>query len=146
MRWTDLDLAERRWTIPGAVSKNGRPVQVRLSEEVATILLRRQEETQGREWVFPSPKDPTAHVADPKRAWERVIASAKLSDVRMHDLRRTGGAFAALAGASGAQIAAVLGHRDLRSAKHYVDLRGDAGELVDVLGKMLLGDGKGGAA
>ncbi len=70
-------------------------------------------------YVFPSPSDPEKPRGDIKRTWARVRERAGLEDVRVHDLRRTVGAWMASAGASELVIGEVLGHSDPAATRVY---------------------------
>jgi integrase len=48
-----------------------------------------------------------------ENAWQRIRASAKLSDVRLHDLRHTVGTYAGQSGANAFLIRDLLRHKDL---------------------------------
>lgn len=56
------------------------------------------------------------------RAFHGAAKRAKVSDVRLHDLRHTAASRLAMTGASLSDIAAILGHRDLRTTRRYVHL------------------------
>lgn len=73
MRWDALDLENRRWTIPGEVSKNGEEMTVVLTDEAVGILNARKEE-QGRDpaFVFPG-RGENGYLAEPRKAWERLL-------------------------------------------------------------------------
>jgi integrase len=86
--------------------------------------------------VFPSPRNTTAAAINPRKAWAAVLIRAGLADVRLHDLRRTLGVWAARGGANAAQIQALLGHRDRRSSEVYSWLAGDAGEAGAAVGRL----------
>lgn len=144
MRFEHLDLgstdkAVALWTLPAARSKNGQPIVRRLTPAAAAILLARREsyaDADGEGWVFPSPRNTTAAAINPRKAWAAVLIRAGLADVRLHDLRRTLGVWAARGGANAAQIQALLGHRDRRSSEVYSWLAGDAGEAGAAVGRL----------
>jgi integrase len=56
----------------------------------------------------------------------RLLQAAGIADLRLHDLRRTFGSRLAETGASGAVIAAAMGHKSLQSARSYLHLQVDA--------------------
>lgn len=71
MRWSQLRLEERLWTIPD--SKNGDPQRLPLSEPAMDVLLARYK-MRGDvqvDFVFPS-HGKTGHLVEPKAAWLRV--------------------------------------------------------------------------
>ncbi|GAG99626.1 unnamed protein product, partial [marine sediment metagenome] len=115
MRWSDVDLDDGLWTVPE--TKQGESHFVTLAPQVIEILERRRDRLHGL-WAFPSPRDPRKALSDPRKAWARVLKSAGLSDLRMHDLRRTLGSWQAAAGASELIIGKSLGHADGSKATH----------------------------
>ncbi len=166
MRWQDIDWHLKQWRIPE--TKNGDPLTVVLSQDATAILERRQRKTNSL-WVFPSIDSKSGHLADPKRAWNRIrlnatikylrslpvleplfgyiqrpeeelsdarlykalVKSAKerkidlpkgLTDVRIHDLRRTLGSYQAIIGASQAIIGKSLGHKSIAATQIYARL------------------------
>ena len=54
-RWTEVDLVERLWRLPGTRTKNRQPHVVPLSTGAVAVLTRLQEVSGDTEWVFPSP-------------------------------------------------------------------------------------------
>jgi integrase len=123
MRWDEVKLRESTWIIPAEKSKNHEPVYVHLVDVAKAILERRLRDAQRRkvdgderygEWVFPSKRFDarTPHLTEAKGAWERVLARAKIKNLRVHDLRRTLGSYQAIGGASLPIIGKSLGHGD----------------------------------
>ncbi len=122
MRWDHLHLNLAEWWIPE--TKNDDPVKVHLVPEAVAILDRRECESDGSEWVFPG-RGRTGHLVEPKLAWDRVRARAGLSDVRLHDLRRTLGSYQAATGSSLPIIGKSLGHRSQATTAIYARLNLD---------------------
>lgn len=58
-------------------------------------------------------------VTDVKRAWQRACERAGVKDANIHDLRRTAASWALMAGATFAQVAALLGDSEEVVRKHY---------------------------
>lgn len=75
-------------------------------------------------WVFPG-KDPNLHLVDPKRSWQTVLRMAGISDLRMHDLRRTLASYMAIDNQSLSIIAKALGHKSTVSTQIYSRLTND---------------------
>lgn len=121
MRWEDIDWHRNVWRIPQ--TKNGEPLEVPLTSQAIAILKRRQPITP-TEWVFPS-QSSTGHYQDPKRAWERILEVSKLTNLHLHDLRRTLGSYQAINGASGYIIGKSLGHKSQQSTQVYARLHLD---------------------
>lgn len=124
MAWSDVDLAAATWRIP--ITKSGEPVIVHLSAPALEILRSRHAIANGTHWVFPGGKKNRAgHLSCPKTAWSRLVTTAGLKDLRLHDLRRTLGSFQAAAGASLPIIGKSLGHKSIASTAVYARLNLD---------------------
>jgi integrase len=111
MRWDEISFERAIWTIPAAKAKsgaeNGEGTMVILIPAIVKLLERRRE--NGSEWVFPG-TGKTGHLVEVKTAWKRILRSAGLTDVRIHDLRRTLGSWQAAGGTSLPIIGKSLGH------------------------------------
>lgn len=118
MAWADIDTDLALWRIPTA--KNGDSHLIPLCPAALAILERRRLACSSP-WVFPG-RRPGQHLKEVKRAWRRTIAEAGLSDLRIHDLRRTVGSYMAIAGESQYVIGKALGHKDQRSTAVYARL------------------------
>jgi integrase len=116
MRWADLDLAGDFWRIPE--TKGGMVVVVPLVAPAVAILAARRGHANGAEWVFPS-HGRAGHIMDPKASWKRVLAAAKLADLRVHDLRRSVGSWMAGQNVSLTIIGKVLGHKTSQATMIY---------------------------
>jgi integrase len=117
MRWENLDLDRGLWTIPNP--KSGESYTVPLVAEVVLLLRARLKRREGTSaYVFPS-ESKAGHVLDLKRAWKRFLTRAKITDLRVHDLRRTLGSWQAAAGVSLPVIGKSLGHKSLSATEIY---------------------------
>jgi integrase len=111
MKWSDLALADNRWTIP-STTKSGRPYEVALPPRAVEILeerARRQKNGDSPEWVFPS-RSVSGHLVDLKGAWKKLLERAQIKNLRQHDLRRTLASFQLKNGATMPVIGKTLGH------------------------------------
>jgi integrase len=106
------------------VAKAGETIVVPLSPPAIEILRDRLATANGSPWVFPS-KGRTGHLTEPKSAWKRIIDRAGLSDVRLHDLRRTLGSWMTMGGASLPIVGKMLGHRQPATTAIYARLQVD---------------------
>ena len=120
MRWEELSWERATWTIPSGKAKGGETVGVALSPIALRILQNRKDESKS-EWVFPG-IGKTGHLVEPKTAWKRILKRAGLSDLRLHDLRRTLGSWQAATGASLPIIGKSLGHKSLAATQIYARL------------------------
>ncbi len=122
MRWEEISFERTEWRIPE--TKNGDPLTVALSGQAIEILKDRRLKTN-TEWVFPSNTSATGHLADPKKAWARLLARAGIKDLRIHDLRRSLGSWQACTGASGYIIGKSLGQKSQQATQIYARLNLD---------------------
>ncbi len=84
MRWAEIDLENRVWTIPGSTHKNSKPHEVMLSEPLIAIL--KGMERNGPFVFTRDGKRPVAGMADIK---VRLDTTSGVAGWRLHDLRRT---------------------------------------------------------
>ncbi len=123
MEWTELDLENALWHIPGSKTKNKRPTSIALCVPALAILKTRHGERNGSPYVFPAPRK--GPLNNPQITWERIRSKAKLEDLHIHDLRRTQGSWQAAMGISLAIIGKSLGHTDPKSTQVYARLQLD---------------------
>lgn len=122
MRWVDLDFHAGLWTVPGEVSKNGSAMVIPLTGLALEVLKSRQ--GNGSPWVFPA-NSKSGHVINVAKQWQALLNDAGIEDLRMHDLRRSLGSWAAIQGASLPVIGAALGHKSQDSTRIYARLTVD---------------------
>lgn len=117
MRWQDIDIGQAVWRIPH--TKNGEAQNVPLVPEAMQILqARKSQKVIHSTWVFPS-IGKTGHIIDPTKAWNAVLQKAGISNMRVHDLRRTLGSWQARQGASLTVIGKSLGHKSTSATQIY---------------------------
>lgn len=117
-RWADVD--EVRWVLKLPETKNGRRHELPLARparELLTALPRARDNPH----VFPGAIEGQAlSVPTIDQAWRRIRDAAKISDARLHDLRRTLGSWITQQTGSLALVGALLNHSDPRvTAAHY---------------------------
>lgn len=106
MRWSEVDLERRIWEVPGVRTKNGRPHQVALSDQVAAIL-HTLEKRDRRDLVFGAGKGGYSGFGQSKTRSDR---RSGLSGWCIHDLRRTAVTGMAEIGIQPHVIEAVVNH------------------------------------
>ena len=115
MRWDEVDFDNKSWTIP--ITKNQDSATIPLIPAAIEILENRQKE-KSSDWVFAG-IGKTGHMSDPKKGWKRIIERAGLSDLRIHDLRRSMGSWQAINQTSLTVIAKSLGQKSTQAASVY---------------------------
>jgi integrase len=118
MRWVEIDFENREWHIPR--TKNHEPQTITLTDE-AIMLLKKRRQAAVSEFVFPG-TGRTGHLAEPKKGWARVLERAGLSNLHIHDLRRTLGSWQARTGASLVIIGKSLNHKSTQATAIYARL------------------------
>lgn len=121
MQWSEINWERYEWRI--ADTKNGDPVTIALIPVAMEILKRRRRGTNSP-WVFPSTRN-AGHYSDPKKAWRRVMDAAAITDLRIHDIRRTLGSYQAITGSSLHIIGKSLGHKSQQATAIYSRLNLD---------------------
>lgn len=129
-KWEQINFDILEWRIPK--TKNGDPQTIPLIESAIELLKERKKENGKldledfqEQWIFPSFSSKIGHLADPKRAWKRILDKAQIQDLRIHDIRRTLGSYQAITGASLPVIGKSLGHKSSQATQIYSRLNND---------------------
>ncbi len=122
MNWKDVSFNRNEWRIEE--TKNGESQVIPLIPQAISILQERYE-NRASDWVFPSSLSKTGHIEEPKKAWKRILKSAGIEDLRIHDLRRTLGSWQAATGANSYIIGKSLGHKTQTATAIYARLNID---------------------
>lgn len=77
------------------------------------------------DWVLLSKKSASGHLEDPKRSWQDLLKRAGITNLRLHDLRRTQCSYQAITGASMNIIGKSLGHKSTSATMVYARLSAD---------------------
>ena len=117
MKWQDINFGRAEWRIEE--TKNDTPQTVTLSPEAIEVLQNRKSDDS--EFVFPG-IGKSGHLQEPRKGWERILKSAEIKDLRLHDLRRTLGSWQAKTGASLAIIGKSLNHKNQNTTAIYARL------------------------
>ena len=119
MRWCDIDMNECVWHIPAEDAKAGEVLNIPLTPEAMAVLTqRRANDDRSALWVFPAESE-SGHYQEPKRAWATLRKRTGMTDLRIHDLRRTMGSWLVRTGANTAINAKALGHKSMQAAAVY---------------------------
>lgn len=124
MRWDEINLSNRSWTIPTSKLKSKKPHLVPLSKQAMEILTERSKNAViGDDYVFPSSRSQSGYIADKSSKggfWHRIVSRAGLynphdseANVRIHDLRRTLASYQVQSGGSIQATSKLLGHSNI---------------------------------
>jgi integrase len=121
MRWEQIDFDLGIWRIP--LTKNGESQTVPLTGPALQILSARHNDQEAG-WVLPG-KLPGSHLVEPKWTWKCLLKDAGISNLRMHDLRRTLASYMAIGNQSLQIIGKALGHKSTQATQIYARLTHD---------------------
>lgn len=117
-RWSEIDLANKQWTKPK--TKSGRWQVIPLPDQLVQEL---QTQPRFNKWLFPgATQEQPWSLAGIEKAWGKIRRSCKLTDVRIHDLRRTAASHMAMAGENLTTIQKMLDHSSLQATAIYARL------------------------
>ena len=115
MRWIDVDLEAAVWTKPAGSTKQKRVHRLPLSPEAVDLLR----QVQAVEQFMPFARLDAWRL---RQAWTSILAEAKISDLRVHDLRHWHASLLASMGLSLPIIGALLGHSSPSTTARYAHL------------------------
>ena len=117
LSWADISLPNCQAYLSDP--KNGESRYVALNS-VAVDLLTKMQKTRNKNspWVFPS-SSATGHLQDVRKTFATALKRAKLTGVRLHDLRRTMATHLLNSGVDVMNIKELLGHKSLKSTQIY---------------------------
>jgi integrase len=118
LRWSEVDLEQRCLRL--ADSKTGARI-VPLGS-AALRVLETVPRLKGSVFVFPAENDPAKPYVGTPRVWLKAREAAELEGVRLHDLRHTFASIGLAGGLSLPFIAALLGHKDIKTTQQYAHL------------------------
>jgi len=121
MRWDEISFDRAEWRIPE--TKNGEALTLPLVEDGIKILKAIKKTNTGK-YVFEG-EGRTGHLADPRKAWVRILKRAAIEDLRLHDLRRSLGSYQAILGANSYTIGKSLGHKSQAATAIYARMNLD---------------------
>lgn len=130
--WKHVDLDAGTLHLPAEITKTGTARTVPLSPAAQAVLRDLQKNAEDEEArIFPV--SPTAIT----RAWSRARQRAGVDDLHLHDLRHEAASRLFELGLNVMEVAAVTGHRDLRSLKRYTHI--DASHLARKIAQLQQG-------
>jgi len=135
MQWKFINWKAKTVTLP--VHKTDHIVGdkvVDLHDQVVQVLKNWRGKCTSQTYLFPSPST-AGHITTIKRSWATLLRAANIENFRPHDMRHT---FVSRLIHESKQslmdVAAIVGHKDLRSTKRYSHMaRQDKKRAVDAL-------------
>ena len=123
MRWDEIEFNSRTWRISHTKTKGGEALTVPLVDAAIEILRTRQIASSS-DYVLEG-KGKAGHLVNPSKGWNRILDRANLTNLRLHDIRRTMGSWQAKTGASLPIIGKSLGHKNINTTMIYARLDSD---------------------
>ena len=121
-RWDQFDLEAGTWTKPGATTKQKTEHRIQLSAPAMKLLSMIRETPIRSFYSLAAAQD---HRVDLKKPWPHICKAAKISGVRVHDLRHSYASLLASSGFSLPMIGALLGHTQAQTTARYAHLFDD---------------------
>jgi len=135
LQWSSVNLSTGVATLGD--TKSGK--SVRAIAAPALKVLAALPRMKGSPYVFPG-RDSMHPLREIQRLWYAARHTAKLDDVRLHDLRHSVASFAGAQGYSLFLIGKLLGHKTARSTERYAHLADDARKIMaDDVGETIRG-------
>lgn len=138
MRWDEVQLSFKTWTIPAAKMKGGVKHVVPLSPQAMEVLERRRKADPKGEWVLATDAV-SGHLEEPKKGLAAICKAAGVDPVTLHDLRRTAATWAVDKGASYPNVRALLAHKAKDVTGIYAKETADGmRKAVDIVGAAIM--------
>jgi integrase len=122
LSWPELDLEKRQIFIDKIKMKNDEYASIPMTEEAFETfseLKKKKRKKKAANLVFHDQHGNPLPVRKVQRAFSRLLRAAKITNFHFHDLRHCCASYLRQNGASLEDIAAVLGHKDLRMTLRY---------------------------
>ncbi len=120
LKWSDVDLLQRKVIIRGDNAKSGKTRYVPLNDEAVSTLQRWQPSAEATGWVFPARDG--GRLTSIKTSWKCVLKNAAIADFRWHDLRHHFASRLVMKGVDLNTVRELLGHSDLSMTLRYAHL------------------------
>jgi integrase len=84
LQWRDVDLVRKILTVGGEGAKTGQTCHVPLNSEVRDVLAAWKDPNAEPEWIVFSGSTATVPLTEARKAWARVVRSARIVSFRFH--------------------------------------------------------------
>lgn len=106
-KWSEISFDNRLWRIPAERAKSGKSRLIPLNDVALNVLRARREATSG-EFIFPGKRG--GYLVNPMKVFEQIKGRAGISDLHIHDLRRTAASLILNEGGDLTMAKELLGH------------------------------------
>lgn len=138
LRWSQIDLRERRITFGESTNNKKVPEEIWISQPLFELLSRLKAAKGFQKIVSPYvfEKWNGKPYRSLKTTWKTCCEKAKVKDARIHDIRHKSLTDMAKRGSSLQEIAKAAGHAQISTTMRYTDLRTeDTKEALESLGQ-----------
>jgi integrase len=140
-RWDAIDPTSGIWTKLGSTTKQKTDHIVPLSTPAKQLLAALRKRTNS-EWVFPADSAP-GHRVTVQKSWLALCKAARITGLRIHDLRHSFASQLASSGASLPLIGSLLGHSNPVTTARYAHLFDDPQRAaVERVGRIITNGGR----
>jgi len=139
-RWEHLDLHMKQLYIPDP--KNRKPRYLAINSQAHALLCEMEKTRTSSPYIFPSSSS-KGHLLELRRSFASIVREAGLSNLRLHDLRRTNASILLNGGARLEDVRVALGHEDIRSTMIYARLSTDSMAKTSEIAAKKIGEAMG---
>ena len=112
MKWEDIKLEEKLWTIPETKTQNDANVVL---VNAAIDILNQLKDMRYNEYVFFSTTSKSGHIGGVRKTWEGILKRAKITNFHLHDLRHTFATRCIEAGVDLPVLQKLMGHANIET-------------------------------
>jgi integrase len=131
LEWKHVDMVQGIYEISAQINKARRNMQYEMPHFLYEELLKHRDESERHNGlVFPSYKT-GRKIQDIRKAWRRLLKSAGMEHMRIHDVRHMIGYYSInYLGLSIEKVSHMLGHTDIKITQKYVNPRARSSKEV----------------
>jgi integrase len=120
LTWENVNLKSHQLTVSGATAKSHHTRHIPLNAEATDTLKAWKNQTEGTGLIFTARKD--TPLGSVKKSWAGILADAKITGFRWHDLRHHFASMLVMAGADLYVVKELLGHSTIAVTERYAHL------------------------
>ena len=124
LTWSDVDFRSGQLTVRASTAKAGKTRHVPMNPEVIeTLKAWKKDGASDKDFVFVTPQGQP--IIDPKKAFNALVQTARISNFTWHDLRHDFASKLAMRGVDLLTIKELLGHSSVQMTEVYAHLQPD---------------------